>query len=104
MKPHEIDGLGIDGHTVKLLKCAIEDITVNIPFDAIDVANIGVLPKAPRAFVFELAHIVMSYPIGIVVEEGVAEIFEFEFVASVYDRLYAIKFFNNRKPLTNTLL
>ena len=104
MKPHEVDCFGIDSQVVKLLKCTIEDVAVHIAFDAVDMADVSVLPELPRARVFEFAHVVMSNPIGIVVEEGIAKIFQFEFVSGVYDRLYAIKLFNDDKPLTNTLL
>ena len=72
--------------------------------DAVDLANISILPKAPRTFVGKFADIVVGDPIGIIVKLRGAEILLFETVASVENRLDAIVLLDDGKPLPDSAL
>ena len=87
-----------DSHFLEVIEGAVVDVEIDISLDAGKAACIGVLPELPFAFVVEGVHVVVGYPIGIVVEDGGAEILLFEFIIGVDDGLHVITVFDDVKP------
>ena len=62
------------------------------------------LPEFPTTFVFDLLDIVVSNPIGIGVENGVAEVLHLKFIIGIDDGLDAVMIFHHVEPKLNALL
>ena len=89
----------LDCQVDKVLVTAVEDIDVNVSFNAVNLADVGVLPKSPIAFVLQGIDVVVGYPVVVSVEIGSVEICRFEFVAGVEDGKSAIVLLYGLHPL-----
>jgi hypothetical protein len=56
---------------LKFTDRTLKDVKINKTPDARQTTCVGMLPKKPRAVILHLIHVVMSYPIGILVEDTV---------------------------------
>lgn len=93
-----------DGEFFQIIVGTIINIEINVAFDARQSACIGVLPEFPFAFIFDLIHIIMSNPIGIIIEHGGAEIELFEFEIGVDDGLHVVFVFDDVQPREHVAL
>ena len=89
---------GSDGELAKVVEGTVVDVEVNIALDARQSAYVGMLPELPGAFVLYLVDVVVGYPVGIVVEDGVVEIAGLKFIIGVDDGLDTIVAFDDLQP------
>ena len=94
--------LGADGHLTEVVVGTIVDIEVYITLDTWQAACVGVLPELPRAFVLQGVHIIVGYPVGILVKDGIVQIARLEFKVGVDDRFHLIVFLHDVEPLQHT--
>ena len=73
----------------------VVDIEAYGTLEARQTACIGVLPEFPCTLVFDLGHIVVGYPVRIVVKDRSAEILLLELVIGVEDGLHMIPVLND---------
>lgn len=83
---------------LQVVIAAVVYIEIHIAFYARKTSGIGVLPELPRSVVFHFVDIIVGYPIGIVIEDGVAEIRHLEFMIGIDDGFYMVSVFNYVKP------
>ena len=82
----------------------VVDVEVDMSLDAGQLAGVGVLPEFPRTFIFHFRHIVMGYPIGIVVETVVGKVFLLEFEIGIEYGLHMVAVFDDVQPCENLAL
>ena len=99
------DGLhGADGHLPQVVVRAVVDVEVNMTLDAGQFAHVGMLPELPAALVLYGVHIVVGYPVGVLVEDGVVEVACLEFIIGVDDGLHLIVLLHDVEPLEHGTL
>lgn len=91
--------LRADGHLAEVVIGAVVDIEVDIALDAGQTAYIGVLPELPGALVFERIDVVMGYPVGILIEDGIVEIAGLKFKIGIDNGLDSIVMLHDVEPL-----
>jgi len=95
---------GLDGELFQVVVAAVVDVEVYVAVDARQCAGIGVLPEFPLSLILHLAHIVVGYPVGIVVEALVAEILLLKIVIGIKNGLHMIAVFHDVKPCEDVAL
>lgn len=83
---------------------AVEDVAIDIALDAVHISAIRMLPECPLAGVLQLVNIIMGYPEGIFVENGVVEVIDTELVAGIEDGLDAVFRLHHIEPFLDGLL
>ena len=76
----------------------IVDVEIHITLDARQLAHVGMLPESPFALVLHLVHIIVGYPVGIVVEDRGTEILLLKLIIGVDDGLGMILIFHDMQP------
>jgi hypothetical protein len=66
--------------------------------DARQFAYVSMLPELPAALIFHAVNVIMGYPVGILVEDGIVEVFQLEFIIGVDNRLYLIMLLYDSQP------
>ena len=91
-------------HLSQIVVGTVVDIEVYVPLYTRQPAHVGMLPELPRPLVFERVHIVVGYPVRILVEDGVVQVAHLEFEISIDDGLYLIVLLHHIEPEVNRTL
>ena len=90
-------------HLAQVVEGAVIDIEIHIALDAWQAACISMLPEFPLTLVVHLLHIVVGYPVRILVEDIVVEIARLKFILGIDDGLDAIVEFHHIEPQLDAL-
>lgn len=82
----------------EIVHATVVDVEVHRSFDAVDAAEVCMLPESPRAFVVNLLDVVASNPERIAVELGSREEATFELQTGIDDRRHTIAVFYLFEP------
>lgn len=63
-----------ESHLAQVVIGPVVDIEVNMALDAGQLAHIGVLPELPAPLILYGVNIVVGYPVGVLVEDGVVQV------------------------------
>lgn len=93
-----------ESHLAQVVIGPVVDIEVNMALDAGQLAHIGVLPELPAPLILYGVNIVVGYPVGVLVEDGVVQVAQLELIIGVDDGLYVVVFLNDVEPLQDRRL
>ena len=88
-----------DGHLAQVVIGTVVDVEIDMALDTWQLADIRMLPELPTPFVLDTVHIVVGYPVGILVEDGVVQVARLKFIIGIDDGLYLIVLLNDVEPL-----
>ena len=91
-------------HLAKVVIGAVIDIEIDVTLDTWQLADIRMLPELPTPFVLDTVHIVVGYPVGILVENGVVQVARLKFIIGVDDGLDVVVLLDNVQPLQHRRL
>ena len=82
----------------KVIITTIIDIEVHISLYTRQSTGIGMLPKLPLSLILHLIHIIVGYPIRIIIENRLTEIFLLKFIIGIDDWFHMVSIFHNMEP------
>ena len=93
----------LDGKLEQFVVSAVKDVKVNLFLDARQLSGIAVLPEGPRTTIAHAVDVVMGYPVGVEVEDGVVHVLLMERVVGVDDGLHLVVLLYPQQPFQDAL-